>query len=506
MAQVDSIREMFFEKGMTYARIADETGFDVKTIKKYINMDDFNRPTPEVRSEKPSKLDPFKETIDQWLIADKLEHKKQRHTAQAVFNRLQKLYGSEFNGSYRLTALYVAERKKAIYSSANQFFLPLEHRAGEGQCDFGTAYFYEGNVKVKGHYVNLSFPNSNGGYMQLFKGENIQCLTEGLINIFNHIGKVNTVIWFDNLSAAVKKILKGQERELTDAFLKFKNHFGFRAAFCNANSGHEKGHVENKVGYHRRNFFVPPPRIEDLREFNRQLLLDCDQDMERLHYKKKVPIIDLFQEDLKAMHPLPVTSYDPAEMKVVRTNAYAKFTLEQGKYTYSTAPSYANSELLTKLTAYEVIVLDENYREIISHPRLYGPKGQEQMNWLPYLTQLARRPAALKYSGIYKLLPEPVKLFFDACDYQTRKAALCTLARLSEESSFEKATDALNKAVEHGADDPDSIIATFNRQNSAILELAPLSLPHSVPQLPQMLFNASCYDRLFLEGGRPDEN
>ncbi|NMD43073.1 MAG: hypothetical protein GYA86_07170 [Firmicutes bacterium] len=42
MAQVDSIREMFFEKGMSYAEIARTTGHDVKTVKKYIAMDDFN--------------------------------------------------------------------------------------------------------------------------------------------------------------------------------------------------------------------------------------------------------------------------------------------------------------------------------------------------------------------------------------------------------------------------------------------------------------------------------
>jgi hypothetical protein len=53
--------------------------------------------------------------------------------------------------------------------------------------------------------------------------------------------------------------------------MRFKNHYGFKAAFCNPQSGHEKGNVENKVGYHRRNLFVPPPRIDDLKAFNRKL-------------------------------------------------------------------------------------------------------------------------------------------------------------------------------------------------------------------------------------------
>ena len=51
----------------------------------------------------------------------------------------------------------------------------------------------------------------------------------------------------------------------------------------------------------------------------------------------------------------------------MRTNSYAKFALNGGKHIYSTALQFANSELLVKLTAYEVVLLDENYREITVH-------------------------------------------------------------------------------------------------------------------------------------------
>ena len=36
-------------------------------------------------------------------------------------------------------------------------------------------------------------------------------------------------------------------------------HYRFQADFCNPASGNEKGNVENKVGYSRRNAFVPVP-------------------------------------------------------------------------------------------------------------------------------------------------------------------------------------------------------------------------------------------------------
>lgn len=54
--------------------------------------------------------------------------------------------------------------------------------------------------------MTVSFPNNNAGFIQLFKGENQECLLTGLKTIFEYIGVVPCKIWFDNLSAAVASI------------------------------------------------------------------------------------------------------------------------------------------------------------------------------------------------------------------------------------------------------------------------------------------------------------
>lgn len=505
MTQINCIREMFFEKGMNYAEISRTTGFDVKTVKKYIHMENFSPPLPEPRESRGSKLDPFKEEIGRWLEEDKQFRKKQRHTAKRVFERLQERYGPDFNCSYRLVAEYVAEKKRELYSDQNHFYMPLKHIPGEAQVDFGEAEFFEGSKRCRGHFLNISFPHSNGGYLQLFKGENQQCLMEGLKNVFAHIGGVPHRLWFDNSKTIIAKFLKNNQRILTENFERFKNHYGFTAAFCNPYSGHEKGSVETKVGYHRRNLLVPLPRVDDLREFNRQLLEQCDRDMQRPHYQKQYLIKELFEEDRKYLLPLPEVEFDESELVAVRTDNYAKFTLNNGKHTYSTAPSYAKSSLFARLTAHEVIVLDENYREIKRHPRLYGEETQQSMDWLPYLTQLSRRPAALKYTGIYELLPEEVRTFLDGCDNRGKKETLQVLARLSHEAGFTKATRALKAALGYGAKDTDSIIAVFSRLNSQVMELDPLVLPGSVPKVPSFKVQISNYDKYFLKGGQGRE-
>jgi len=78
-------------------------------------------------------------------------------------------------------------------------------------------------------------------------------------------------------------------------------HYRFEAAFCNVNARHEKGNVEGKVGYHRRNMLVPIPRFQKLKEFNKDLLKQCEQDSARDHYRKEGTIKDV------SMHVLPIT-------------------------------------------------------------------------------------------------------------------------------------------------------------------------------------------------------
>jgi hypothetical protein len=249
----------------------------------------------------------------------------------------------------------------------------------------------------------VSFPHSNKGYLQLFYGENMECLLEGLDAIFRHIGAVPEEIWFDNTRTIVTKVIRGGDRETTERFERFREHYRFQSVFTNPGEGHEKGNVENKVGYQRRNFLVPVPRFLSLADFNRQLLEMCEQDADREHYRRNETIEELFRDDLKHCHALPEIEFDLSGNKSVTANNWGKFYLHKGLHEYSASPKHANTVLNLKLTSAQIIVMDENYREIIRHRRLYGDLKQQSMAWLPYLKQLSVRPRALKYSGIYDL-------------------------------------------------------------------------------------------------------
>lgn len=475
MDQIHRIRELFYQQDMNISEIASVTGFNWKTVQKYVDMEDFNPPPPKPVEKHESKLDAFKPLIDSWLEADKLAPRKQRHTAKRIYHLLKK--EDNFDCSYRLVATYVHQKKEELHLSRCKGSIPLEHKPGAAQADFGYADFYEnGKLYHDAKYLVMSFPSSNAGYLQLNYGENMECLLEGLIAIFEHIGGVPTEIWFDNTKTIVTKIIKGGGRLVTERFQQFCEHYRIKPVFMNPNSGWEKGNVENKVGYLRRNELVPVPRIESLSEENRSLLTRCDADMQREHYddSKKRLISELFQEDKARLIPLPAVRFDAALYTTARTDKYGKFTLDNGKHRYSASPAFSESIVNLRITSSQVVVMDENMHEIVIHKRLYGEE-HERMDWIPYLSYIAKRPRSLRNSGIYEMMPASMQQYMDSCENSERGRTLKILAELTARTGFQSAVTVVDEAINLHTIDPDSLESLYRRTYSEVPILPEIS-------------------------------
>ena len=91
MDQIHRIRELYYGQEKNLKEIAIIMNCDWRTVRKYVDMEDFNTPSPIPASEEEheSKLDPFKPLIGEWLEADKLAPRKQRHTAKRIYRRLR---------------------------------------------------------------------------------------------------------------------------------------------------------------------------------------------------------------------------------------------------------------------------------------------------------------------------------------------------------------------------------------------------------------------------------
>lgn len=496
MIQVHHIKFLYEEKGYSLRKIAEETGHDFKTVQKYVEQQDFNLKL-EKRKTVSKKVDAYKDEIMEWLMADLEMPRKQRHTGKRVFDRLKEAYGEDLDISLRSVQTFVSEVKKDLQLKKEEAAVPLSHVPGQAQADFGEAIFEENGERFTGFYFNLSFPYSNGGYTQIFRGQNQECLLQAMRQIFEQIGGVPTVILFDNLSAAVKQIKKDGGRNLVDQFTRFAAHYGFQSNFCNPGKGNEKGHVEGKVGYHRRNLFVPMPVFENLEAYNQTLFTLCEQDQERPHYKRKTMISQLMLVDKKALKPLPNISFEVQRVIQLKANGYGKIQLDTNHY--STTPDFAYQKVWVKMTHNTVSILTEEYEEIICHPRLYGT-GLESMKWTPYLHLIAKKPKSLKQTLFYQELPDPWKAFIDA-QVKPRPAIELLADFMKQEDNLARATEALTTTLQLGLKDLDSIRLTWNRLRQPEQHIGDIHVPKAFIQ-PEQKPDLLMYDNLLNGGAR----
>ena len=264
---------------------------------------------------------------------------------------------------------------------------------------------------------------------------------------------------------------------------------------------HKKGNIENKIGYKRRNLLVPIPHFISLSDYNRLLLQMCEEDADREHYRYNETIEQRFQEDLRHCHALPEIEFDLSGKVSPKTNNWGKFYLNKGMHEYSVSPKHANMTVNVKLTSSCVIVMDENFREIVRHNRIYGDTKQQRMDWLPYLRQLSMRPKALKYSGIYDMMPSTLKQYIEGCTGTQTGKVLKVLAELTDRTGFESALNTVNQALCYGAKDADSLINLYRRIYADVPELPQMPLDPKIPDIGQMDTNLIAYDDLLRKGG-----
>jgi hypothetical protein len=196
-----------------------------------------------------------------------------------------------------------------------------------------------------------------------------------------------------------------------------------------------------------------------------------------------------------------VVPLDVSKYITVKTNGYGRFYLNKGIHEYSVSPKYANSKVLIKITANDIIPMDESYRAVVTHERFYGNYKQQSMKWLPYLTQLSRRPGALKYTGIYQMLPGTIKEYLEKRTKGYKGKVLQVIAKLTEKSGFECAIETVDNALKYDATDTDSLISLHSRIHGNVVELAPIRLTGNIPELMRVTPNLAAYDASLEKAG-----
>jgi hypothetical protein len=228
-------------------------------------------------------------------------------------------------------------------------------------------------------------------------------------------------------------------------------HHRFKAEFCNPDSPNEKGNVENKVGYLRRNLLLPPPSIEDLDAFNKELLNKCMADLEREHYVKKEQLSCLFKAEQEAFIPLPRERFRVFKLEKVKTDKYSFIHLDKNRY--STSPEYPECEMWVEIGVKELRVLNSKYEEVVRHERKHGKSVLPEINFENYIGTLSRKPRAFLSSPYFQTLPVAMQEYLKSCTYPELKKMLLTLVPIIREGKMGDAVAVLELAAIRNTED-----------------------------------------------------
>ncbi len=384
-----SIRKRY-SNGESIRSIARSMGIARQTVKKYCE----GSTHPEVRKEYQRAPDVITDDVKNFILscfkADEEEQlKKQKHTAKRIYDRL--VSEMKFSGSY--SAIRIAVRQlKSERTVPPQSCVPLAYAPSEAvQVDWGEATAYLDGQKTKLYIFCGRLCYSCDIFVQVYKSPNEETFLEAQQLMFDFFGGVPKRIIFDNAKVAVKEGF-GIYAKPQDRYLSFSAHYAFSTDFCNPAKGNEKGLVENLVGYGRRNFLVPVPRVKDIEELNRKLWKDClayrnSHKVERREH----PVSVMYQEELKNLNVIPPYRYDTSKTAIARVDDFS--TVRYEKNNYSVPTKYLRKDVTVKGYANSICIL-HNGCVVATYPRYYG-FGYTQYRLEHYIDLLERKPRSV---------------------------------------------------------------------------------------------------------------
>ena len=331
--------------------------------------------------------------VDGILEADRRAPRKQRHTARRIWVRLGRELPEHPVGESTVRQ-YVREAKRRLgLRTAPEVCVPQQYAWGEeAQVDWYEAVADLDGERVVLQVFALRGMASGAAFHRAYPRATQQAFLEAHEHAFRFLGGVFRRLRYDNLAAAVKKVLRGFRREETQRFVAFRSHWGFAAEFCTPGEegAHEKGGVEGEVGTFRRNHWVPVPRAPDLDALNAALLDACREDEGRTIAGRERTVGAALRLERDHLLPLPAEGFDLAETTFARVDGLGCVRVRTNAYS---APLPAGTDVRVRVHA-ATVELWHRGRCVARHPRSYG-RRQEVLDLEHYLDVLAHKPGAL---------------------------------------------------------------------------------------------------------------
>lgn len=326
------IKDFHQNQRLTVVQIARALHLHPCTVARWLEADTFR---PRKRSPRTSKLDPFKGQIVRWLAVHP-------YTTAQIFLRLRE---SGYGGGISIVKDYVHQ----VRPSRSPAFLTLAFAPGEcAQVDWGQfGSIPVGNTSRRLSFFVMVLCYSRLMYVEFTLLETMEHFLSAHANAFAFFGGVPARCMVDNLKSAVLRRAVGEAPVFNPRYKDFADHYGFTIAPCGVGQAHEKGRVENAVGYIKKNFLAGL-ELSDFALVNpaSRHWLDTVANV-RLHGSTKRRPVELFATEKPSLRPLPSRPYDLGVILPARANS--QFRVRVDTNTYSVPAEQAGAALTLKL-------------------------------------------------------------------------------------------------------------------------------------------------------------
>jgi transposase len=409
MEHIAEIRRRHFISKESISAIANSLSLSRQTVRKALRSD--TEPIYQRKIQPTPKLGAFKAQLAEWLERDAKLPKRQRRTAQRLFECLQV---EGYQGSYGPVQRFVLDWKQQAphRPSTTQAFVPLTFPAGETcQFDWSHEYVILNGVLQTIKVAHFRLAYSRRMFLAAYPRETQEMVFDAHIRAFSCFGGVPRRMIYDNLKTVVDAIFTGKERRFNRRFLTLANHYMVEPVACTPESGWEKGQVENQVGNIREWLFTPTPRFESFAELNAWLAVRCEELAGRRHPEQTGrTIADCFVEEKPLLIPVKAV-FDGYVEKTLRVSSTCLIKVDHNRY--SVPAEWSNRVVSLRITADRLRIVAEN-QIVAEHARCYG---RDQLICDPwhYLPILEKKPGALRHGAPFQQwdLPTPIRIVRD---------------------------------------------------------------------------------------------
>jgi transposase len=340
---------------LNITEISDKTGYDRKTVTKYLNLTTI--PEPKQRAKKESKLDNYKDYIIQKLHEGPF-------TAARLFREIQ-ING--FTGKFTIVKDFV---RKVRPEYGVQAVYRYETKPGvQAQVDwseFGRADIDSKMPKL--YCFNMILGYSRMRYIEFTLSIDVYTLIQCHLNAFRYFGGYTKEILYDNMKQVViKRSMISTESEWNSKFEDFFKHYGFLPHLCRPYRPQTKGKIENNVGYVRRDFFLGG-NFSSFSDINSQALTWLKRVNSEVHgTTHEIPVERLKAEELKPINGVPEYLIIREETRAISKDCFISYLGNM----YSVPYRFAGREATLQIIGckFKVIVGGE---QICEHEILAG--------------------------------------------------------------------------------------------------------------------------------------